>query len=102
MKNVIKISIFLLILIIIFMFVSKILWLKKTPTSYFFEEPKNSFDVVYVGASNANYHFNSVLSYDLYGYTTGMLCSDAMPFFAIKYLIAESLKHNHLNYMLLI
>ncbi len=93
MKKILKIIVFFIILNIMWGGVFNVLWLGKTPLYYFFKEPKNSFDVVYVGASNVYRNFNSVLAYDLYGYTTGLLATDSQPFATVRYLIDESQKY---------
>ena len=93
MKNLIKSIIFLSIFFILFYYIFNILWLDKTPIAYFHDEPKNSFDVVYIGASNVYRHFNPLLAYDLYGYKTGNLSSSSQPFAAVKYLINETKKN---------
>ena len=92
MKNIIKTIIFLLIFIFTFDFVFNILWLSKNPISYFYKEPKNSIDVVYIGSSNAYAHFNTTLAYNLHGFTTGLLSCDSQPFGMVKYLMIESKK----------
>ena len=46
--------------------------------------------MLYIGASNVYAHFNSVLAYDLYGFTTGMLTSSQQPLSASKCLLKEA------------
>lgn len=58
-----------------------------------YDEPKNSMDIIYIGGSNAHHHFNSLLAYELYGFTTGFLATGSQPFISIKYLIMESQKY---------
>ena len=93
MKRVIKIICFLAIFILIFFLITKILWLPKNSITEFYEEPKNSLDIVYLGSSNAYAHFNTTLAYNEYGFTTGMLAVDSEPIIALKYLIKESEKY---------
>ncbi len=93
MKKFIKILVFLIVFVIFFYIVHNLLWLKPTTISYFYDEPKNSLDVVYIGSSNAYTAFNSVLAYNLYGYTTGFLSTDCQPFIYVKYLLKESEKY---------
>ena len=95
MKNIVKSIIFLIILCIGFIYIFKILWISPTSVSSFYEEPNNSLDVVYIGASNAYVHFNTVLAYNLYGYTTGLLSADSLPLATAKNLIKESEKTQH-------
>ena len=92
-KNIIKIIIFLLILYFIIYILFKILWITPTSISYFYDEPKKSLDIVYIGSSNAFVHFNTTLAYNLYGYTTGMLSAASQPFVLTEYLIKESEKY---------
>lgn len=96
-KNIIKVIVFISIFCIIWHLVFSVLWVDKNSTTYFFEEPKNSFDIVYVGSSNVLTHFNSVLAFDLYGYATGMLTTASQPFSAVEYLIKESRKYQNPN-----
>ncbi len=93
MKRIIKLIVFLLIFCLLFSITYRILWLDSNSVYYFFKEPKNSFDIVYIGASNAFYHFNTTLSYELYGYTTGLLSAIGQPFVLVKYLLQESAKY---------
>lgn len=93
MKNVIKSIVFLLIFVFIWNCVFKILWLPKTPITLFYDEPKNYFDVVYYGGSNAYTHFNTTLAYDEYGFATGFMSTDSQPFGVIKYLMKDALKY---------
>ena len=93
MNKFVKICTFIFIFCILWRVVFNILWLPKNSTTYFYKENKNTLDIVYIGSSNANAHFNSLLAYDLYGFKTGLLSIDSQPFIAIKYLIKESEKY---------
>ncbi len=93
MKNLIKSIVFILIFCFIWQIVFKFLWVRENPIYDFYNEPKNSLDVVYVGSSNAYAHFNSTLAFNLYGFTTGFLSTDSQPFALVKYLIKESEKY---------
>lgn len=97
MTKIIKEILFLSIFVFLWIHIFNILWLTKNPTSYFFDEQKNSIDIVYIGSSNVHNYFNPVLTYELYGYTTGLLTSGAQPFMAIKYLIKEAEKYQNPN-----
>ena len=68
MKKVLKSIIFVLIFIFILNKAIKVLWLPKNALSYFYDEPKNSLDIVYIGASNVHTHFNTTLAYEQYGF----------------------------------
>ena len=96
MKKVIKTIIFLFIFGILFRLVFGILWVR-TPIRDFYKEPRNSLDVVYLGSSNAYAHFNTTLAYQKYGFTTGIMAADAMPFLMVEYLIKESEKYQSPN-----
>ena len=93
MNNKIKIIIFLAILFLIYNCIFKVLWLERNPFSYFYDEPKNSVDLAYVGSSNAYTSFNGLLAYKMYGFKTGFLSFDTQPFEYVKYLIKESEKY---------
>ncbi len=93
MKKVIKIIIFLIIFYFLLVNIFKILWLDKNSIGYFHDEPKNSLDVVYIGSSNAYAHFNTVLAYDKYGFTTGMVSADAQNVAVTKYMLIEAQKY---------
>lgn len=94
-KNIIKCTLFLLLFIIGWNNIFKVLNVKKNSIGYFYEEPKNSLDIVYIGSSNANTSFNTVLAYNLYGFTTGMLSTESQSFINTKYLIEESEKYQN-------
>ncbi len=94
-KDIIKAIVFLFILFVIMYFLFKILWLNPTAISLFYEEPKNSLDIVFTGASTTYRCFNTVLAYNLYGYTSGILSSSAQPFILTEYLIKESEKYQN-------
>lgn len=93
MKSFIKCLIFLTIFGFLFSICRNTLWLNDTSITYFYEEPKNSLDVVYIGSSNAYVHFNPTLAYNEYGFTTGMLSNDSQSFVAAKYLVKEAEKY---------
>ena len=97
MKKIIKSVIFTIIFVILWRFVFDILWLPKNSITSFYKEPKNSLDIVYIGASNVSSGFNSVLAYNLYGFTTGILAEGGQPFATVKYLIKESQKRQNPN-----
>ena len=92
-KKILMGMIFLIILCLLFTIIQHVLWLGPTPITYFYKEPENSIDVIYLGASNTYAHFNSVLAYDLYGFTTGFLSTDSQPAVLEKYLVQESEKY---------
>ena len=97
MKNLIKSVTFILIFLILLFLTFKIFWLEKNPITYFYKEPKNTLDIIYIGSSNAFAHFNTTLAYEEYGFTTGMLSYNAQPFAATEYLIKESKKYQNPN-----
>ena len=95
MKNFLKIICFIFIFILLWKCVFSILWLPKNNISYFYDEPKNSIDVIYLGGSNAHHHFNNLLAYHLYGFTTYFLSSGIQQFTLTKSLIKESRKYQN-------
>lgn len=95
MKKIIKPIFFIIIFCVIWSFVFKVLWLNKTTIGEFYDNPKNSLDIVYVGGSNVYAHFNTTLAYNTYGFTTGIMATDSQQFSAMKYLIKESEKYQN-------
>ena len=93
MKKLRNAIIFIIIFLIIFFLINKILRIVPNAISDFYKEPKNSLDVVYVGSSNAYAHFNTVLAYKEYGFTTGLMASDTQPIQSLKYLLKEVKKY---------
>ncbi len=94
MKKLIKCLIFLIIFCILWQIIFNLLWIKKEHFAYTaYTEPKNSLDIIYTGASNFYMHFNTVLAYDLYGFTTGSFSAGAQPFPIIKYILEETKKY---------
>ena len=92
MKKVSKAIIFVLVFIIIWKIIFNIFWYKN-PISQFYDEPKNSLDIVFVGSSNAYTHYNGMLAFQEYGLATGMLSAGNLPPSAIKFLLEEGSKY---------
>lgn len=95
MKNFFKFVCFNLIFILLFKYIFTILWLPKNSISFFYDEPENSIDIIYIGGSNVHHHFNNLLAYHLYGFTTYLLSSGIQPFTLTKSLIEESRKYQN-------
>ena len=95
MKKIIKLILFVIVFLCIYNVVFKVLWTMPNSITSFYEEPKDSLEVIYVGSSNAYAHYNTVLAYKEYGFTTGMLSSDAQPPSGIVYLIKEGEKYQN-------
>ena len=93
MKNIIKGTVFLLIFGFVFAIIYHIFWITPNSITYFYNEPKNSLDIVYLGASNVDQSFNTTLAYNLYGYTTGILSSSSQPITLTESLIEEVKKY---------
>ena len=83
---------FIVIFLILWNNVFSVLWINKNAISEFYEEPKNSLDIVYIGSSNVYAYFNSTLAYNKYGFKTGIFAVDMMPFMTYKFAIEESSK----------
>ncbi len=94
MKKLGKVIIFLIIFGIIWKVVFNVFWYKN-PITQFYDEPKNSVDIVYVGASNAYTHYNGMLAFQEYGFATGMLAGGNLPPSAIKFLLEEASKYQN-------
>ncbi len=92
-NNIIKTVIFILIFCLLLYCITKILWTSPTAISDFYKEPKNSLDIIYIGASNVYAHFNTVLAYNLYGFTTGLLSADSQVIVMTKNLMIEAEKY---------
>ncbi len=95
MRKLVKSIIFVLIFCFIWNQVFKVLWIQKNSTSYFYDEPKNTLDAVYIGASNVYVHFNSTLAFQKYGFATGILSAGDQPSVIVKYLIKEAQKYQN-------
>ena len=95
MKKLYKIICFTSILILLWKYVFSILWLPKNNISFFYDEKENSIDVIYIGGSNVHHHFNNLLAYHLYGFTTYFLSSGIQQFTLTKSLIEESRKYQN-------
>ena len=91
-RNIIKTIIFAIIFCVLFNLVMNILWMLPTPISEFYKEQEDTIDIMYIGSSNVYMHFNPVLAYNLYGYTTGMLSTNSQPLVLAKYMIEETKK----------
>ena len=86
MKKLIKSGLFLAIFCFLWSIVFNVLGLAKTPIGQFYKEKKDTVDVMYIGSSNVYTHFNTVLAYNLYGFTTGMLSTDTQNFLFVYYI----------------
>lgn len=95
MRNLLKSIVFIFIFCLLWCVIFRVLWLPKFAISTFYDEPKNSLDVVYIGASNAYVHFNTVLAYHQYGFTTGMLSAGDQPVMMTKYFIEDAEKRQN-------
>lgn len=93
MKNICKTVVFMIIFFSIWTCCFEVLVPTMTSIDSFYDENKNSLDLVYVGSSNANNHFNSVLAYNEFGFTTGLLSSESQHPSTIKHLLQESMKY---------
>lgn len=93
MKKILKGVIFIFIFGFIWNKVFSILWIPKNNISSFYDEPRNTLDVIYIGSSYVHHHYNPLLAYDMYGYTTGLLSTGLQPFVSTQYLIDETLKY---------
>ena len=92
---ILKTIAFLFIFCLLWNLIFNILWLNKNPIVNFYDEPKNSLDIVYIGSSNAYAHFNTTLAYEKYGFTTGMFATDAVPFVSTKNSLIEINKYQN-------
>ncbi len=96
LQKFLKPILFLVILFLLGGGVFKALWLDKKYLSLtVYDEPKNSLDIVYVGASNVYVYFNTTLAFDLYGYATGTFSTGSQPFPMIKYVLQETKKYQN-------
>ncbi len=94
-KNILKVTIFLLIFCILLYNIFNILWLENHNIENFYDEPKDTLDIIYIGASTVHHSFNAALAYNLYGYTTNILSSSTQPFSAAKHLMKEAEKYQN-------
>ncbi len=94
-KNAIKIICFFAIFMMLFNYTFKILWLKKNSIAYYYEEPKETIDITFVGPSSVYVDFNPTLAFNLYGYTTGLLSDGSQPIASTKYLIKDAQKYQN-------
>ena len=87
--------IFFILLIIIALILSKILILKenfiedKTRLKVFYEEPKGTIDVVFIGPSCIYTGYNNLIAWHNFGITSLILAFDNFPISANKYFIKE-------------
>ncbi len=95
MKNFIKSIIFITIFVIIFIYVFKVFWLHDEifVSLSFYDEPKNSADIVYIGSSTGYSYFNPLIAYQMYGFATDLFSTGSQPFCAVKHIIEETKKY---------
>lgn len=96
-KNWLKLGLFLTIFCILFSKISLIFTFENDKNNYhwisgFFEEKKDSLDVVFVGSSDVYAFWQAPLAYESYGVTSYPLSCDSQPFIAARYLIDDARK----------
>ena len=82
-KRVIKFSLLVIVMLLIFAFLSVFLVRTTTSTEIhvknFFKEPENSLDVAFIGSSEMYADYSPPLAYDKYGYTGYNFCYEGAP-----------------------
>ena len=82
-KRVIKFCVLIIIMLLIFCFLSVLLVRTTTSTELhvrnFFKEPENSLDIALIGSSELYADYSPPLAYDKYGYTGYNLCYEGAP-----------------------
>ena len=96
-KNAVKAVAFVLLFFVLFQGVSKVLISYERSASYpmitrFYDEPADSLDVIYVGASGAFVSWCPPLAWEKYGMTSWTFGAFLEPLSAAKYLIEETRK----------
>ena len=93
MQKIVKIIIFSVILLVLWLEVFDVLHVTKNSTYDFFKEPKDTMDVVYIGPSTTYVYFNSPLAFEQYGITVGLLSAGNQPVALIENLLKEVPKY---------
>lgn len=95
-KNIIMVTISLILGLLVFSRVQSWFKMRDVPTYQgirgFYEEPKNSLDAIYVGASNVYYYWQAPVAWADYGITVWNYNSGAMPAEAVPFLMTEARK----------
>lgn len=73
-------------------YTNRVLWDKNGTIMGFYEEPKNSIDVVYVGGSHTNAAISPTQLYEEYGTTGYVLYSWSQPIWTAYHYVIEALK----------
>lgn len=73
-------------------YTDRVLWDKNGTIMGFYEEPKNSIDVIYVGGSHTNAAISPTQIYDTYGTTGYVLYSWSQPIWTAYHYTIEALK----------
>ncbi len=97
MKNFVKFILFILLGIFIWHCVFKVLWIEENGINSFYEDSEIPMDVIFLGASNAFWQFNTVLAFHEYGFATGMLATGGQSFVATEFLLKEAQKYQNPN-----
>ncbi|MCI2047477.1 MAG: hypothetical protein LKJ90_07150 [Faecalibacterium sp.] len=83
---------FLVLFAVLLVYVTGMLESKGSTVAGFYDEAKNSVDVVYLGGSHANAAFDPMTLYHDYGYTGYVMYSWAQPMWTSYYYLEEALK----------
>ncbi len=91
-KKIVKITAFMLILILLLLGVSKVMTCPGDYRNYqwiagFYKEPKNSLDAVYIGSSTCYAFWNPMTAWNRHGIAVYPYASNAQQFVAAEYLI---------------
>ena len=91
-KHLAQVLVFALLAGVLLAYTDRVLWNKSGTILGFYEEPKNSMDVLYLGGSHSNAAISPTQIYQEHGYTGYVLYSWSQPIWTSYHYLKEGLK----------
>ena len=91
-RNLARLVVFCLLAGLLLIYTDRVLWDKKGTIMGFYEEPKNSIDVLYLGGSHSNAAIAPTQMYEQHGFTGYVLYSWSQPIWTSYHYLLEGLK----------
>lgn len=91
-KNLARFVVFCLLAVLLIGYIDRVLWDKSGTILSFYEEPRNTIDVLYLGGSHSNAAISPTQIYEEHGFTGHVLYSWSQPIWTSYHYLLEGLK----------